>query len=151
IGSRSEGLIVFDGKRFEQFRWTDRKAQAVTALSEDHGHLLIGTFEGGLIEFDGRQFREIKAESDHKRIVGINCIVANNSQLFVGTFSNGVWINSADQWMHFTVADGLGSNRVVGIVLNQDHLLVATDFGVSAVSAREFSAGSSLQKRFQTL
>src|SRR5262249_1486520 len=35
IGSRSEGLIVFDGKRFEQFRWTDRKAQAVTALSED--------------------------------------------------------------------------------------------------------------------
>ena len=60
IGSRSQGLIVFDGKRFERYRWTDRDAQAVTVLLEDRGRLLIGTFAGGLLEFDGRRFREIK-------------------------------------------------------------------------------------------
>src|SRR5262249_47182745 len=37
IGSRSQGLIVFDGKRFERYRWTDRDAQAVTVLLEDRG------------------------------------------------------------------------------------------------------------------
>src|SRR5262249_27890072 len=60
IGSGSQGLIVFDGKRFERYRWTDRDAQAVTVLLEDRGRLLIGTFAGGLLEFDGGRFREIK-------------------------------------------------------------------------------------------
>src|SRR5262249_29639609 len=59
-GSSSQGLIVFDGKRFERYRWTDRDAQAVTVLLEDRGRLLIGTFAGGLLEFDGGRFREIK-------------------------------------------------------------------------------------------
>src|SRR5499426_1794846 len=59
IGSGSQGLIVFDGKRFERYRWTDRDAQAVTVLLEDRGRLLIGTFAGGLLEFDGGRFREI--------------------------------------------------------------------------------------------
>src|SRR5262249_47579917 len=60
IGPRSQGVIVFDGKRFERYRWTDRDAQAVTVLLEDRGRLLVGTFAGGLLEFDGRRFREIK-------------------------------------------------------------------------------------------
>jgi len=63
IGSRSQGLIVFDGKRFERYRWTDRDEQAVTVLLEDRGRLLIGTFAGGLLEFDGGRFREIKVSA----------------------------------------------------------------------------------------
>src|SRR5262245_63540910 len=66
IGSRSQGLIVFDGKRFERYHWTDRDAQAVTTLLEDRGRLLIGSFAGGLLEFDGGRFREIKAESNQE-------------------------------------------------------------------------------------
>ena len=151
IGTRSEGLVAFDGKRFERFRWTDRKAQAVTALAEASGRLLIGTFAGGLLEFDGKRFREIKAEPEQKRMAGINCVVADDSRLLVGTFGDGLWINQADRWMHFTVADGLPSNRVVGVVREREYLLVATDFGVSAISARDLFAGSSSQKRFQTL
>src|SRR5262245_50594351 len=89
VGSRTQGLIVFDGKGFERYRWTDRDAQAVTALLEDRGRLLIGTFAGGLLEFDGRRFREIKAESEHegqRRVAGINCLMADGARLFVGTF-----------------------------------------------------------------
>src|SRR5499426_4462776 len=63
IGSSSQGLIVFDRKRFERYRWTDRDAQAVTVLLEDRERLLIGTFAGGLLEFDGGRFREIKINS----------------------------------------------------------------------------------------
>jgi ligand-binding sensor domain-containing protein len=154
IGSRSRGLIVFDGKRFERYRWTDRDAQAVTTLLEDRGRLLIGTFAGGLLEFDGGRFREIKAESKQKeqeeqevqiRLAGITCLIADGARLFVGTFADGLWVNDSDRWSHFTVAEGLPSNRVVGIVADGDQLIVASDFGVVAGDI------GSLQNRFQTI
>jgi len=148
IGSRSQGLIVFDGKRFERYRWTDRDAQAVTVLLEYRGRLLIGTFAGGLLEFDGGRFREIKAESEQEgqgRLAGITCLVADGARLFVGTFDDGLWINDAGRWSHFTVADGLPSNRVVGVAPDGDQLIVASDFGVAV------NNNDSPQKRFQTI
>jgi ligand-binding sensor domain-containing protein len=159
IGSSSQGLIVFDGKRFERYRWTDRDAQAVTVLLEDRGRLLIGTFAGGLLEFDGGRFREIKISTaggtDHRitkseqegqrRLAGITRLIADGARLFVGTFDDGLWVHDSDRWSHFTVVDGLPSNRVVGIVADGDQLIAATDFGL-AVS----DSGSS-QRRFQTI
>jgi len=179
IGSSSQGLIAFDGKRFERYRWTDRDAQAVTVLLEDRGRLLIGTFAGGLLEFDGARFREIKIsaasgsgrspingstdqvtlaaargtdprrtgseQEGQRRLAGITRLIADGARLFVGTFADGLWVNDSGRWTHFTVADGLPSNRVVGIVADGDQLIAATDFGL-AVS----DAGSS-QRRFQTI
>jgi ligand-binding sensor domain-containing protein len=160
IGSRSQGLIVFDGKRFERYRWTDRDAQAVTILLEDRGRLLIGTFAGGLLEFDGGRFREIKVSAasgsgrgaldtptagTERRLAGITCLIADGVRLFVGTFADGLWVNDSDRWSHFTVAEGLPSNRVVGIVADGDQLIVASDFGVAAGDI------GSLQGRFQTI
>jgi len=159
IGSSSQGLIVFDGKRFERYRWTDRDAQSVTVLLEDRGRLLIGTFAGGLLEFDGGRFREIKistasgtdprrtgAEQEgQRRLAGITRLIADGARLFVGTFADGLWVNDSDRWTHFTVADGLPSNRVVGIVADGDQLISATDFGLAVGDA-----GSS-QRRFQTI
>jgi ligand-binding sensor domain-containing protein len=157
IGSGSQGLIVFDGKRFERYRWTDRNAQAVTVLLEDRGRLLIGTFAGGLLEFDGGRFREIKAGSmqdgrdgqdgqeGQSRLAGIDCLIADGGRLFVGTFADGLWVNDSDHWSHFTVADGLPSNRVVGIVADGDQLIVASDFGIA------IDDSNSLQRRFQTI
>src|SRR5215813_3161816 len=179
IGSRSQGLIVFDGKRFERYRWTDRDAQAVTVLLEDRGRLLVGTFAGGLLEFDGGRFREIKIsiasgsgrspingppdsvtlatargadprgtkseQEGQRRLAGITRLIADGARLFVGTFADGLWVNDSDRWSHFTVVDGLPSNRVVGIVADGDQLIAATDFGL-AVS----DAGPS-PRRFQTI
>src|SRR5215510_7594783 len=159
IGSGSQGLIVFDGKRFERYRWTDRDAQAVTVLLEDRGRLLIGTFAGGLLEFDGGRFREIKIitasgadprrtrseQEGQRRLAGITRLISDGARLFVGTFDDGLWVNDSDRWSHFTVVDGLPSNRVVGIVADGDQLIAATDFGL-AVS----DSGSS-QRRFQTI
>jgi ligand-binding sensor domain-containing protein len=153
IGSRSEGLVVFDGQRFERYRWTDRKAQAVAALLEDRGRLLIGAFAGGLLEFDGNRFKEIKVEAEQQRLVGINCLVADGARLFVGTFAGGLWINSADRWTHFTIADGLPSNRIVGVVANDDQLIVASDFGVAEASISQLlsDTNSTSQPRFRTI
>jgi ligand-binding sensor domain-containing protein len=132
IGTRAQGLLSFDGERFSGYRWTDRVSQSINALFEDDGRLLIGTMAGGLIEFDGRQFREIKAGADHKRLVGINYLSKNGARLFVGTFADGLWIEEGARWSHLTVADGLLSNRIVGVIATRENLLVACDYGLTA-------------------
>lgn len=147
IGTRSQGLVMFDGSRFTAYRWTDRKAQAVTSLLIEKRRLLVGTFAGGLLEFDGKQFRELKAED--KRFNGIERVTADSTRIYVGTFAEGLWVSEGARWRHFTIADGLPSNRVVGVVANGEQLLVATDFGVAAISINALFAAE--QKSFQTL
>ena len=63
----------------------------------------------------------------------------------MGTFNNGLWIYENDVWSHFTVAEGLPSNRIVGITTTnlgianaKQSLLVATDFGLSIQQENRF-------------
>lgn len=143
IGTRSRGLVAFDGNRFERYRWTDREAQAVTTLTEARGRLLVGTFAGGLLEFDGAGFREIRSGgAEGQRIAGVTCLVADEARLLIGTFADGLWINEGDTWSHIAVVDGLPSNRVVGIVADGARLIVATDFGVASVAAAGLAGAS---------
>ena len=152
IGTASQGLLSFDGERFESYRWSDRASQAITAMLADGGRLLCGTFSGGLIEFDGRRFTELKAGADRTRLVAINCLVKDGSRLYVGTFNDGLWLLEAGRWLHFRSTDGLASNRVVGVVASGENVFVASDFGLaSATSASLMEAGTSEQKRFHTL
>lgn len=128
IGTRSQGLLVFDGENFESYKFTRRDAQAITAFLIDDGRLLIGTFAGGLIEFDGKNFSEIKPNDE--KLIAINCLIKDNSRLFVGTFNNGLYLLESGVWRHFTTAEGLPSNRVVGVVSQGKNVFIATDFGL---------------------
>ncbi|HEX6718692.1 MAG TPA: hypothetical protein VF088_16415, partial [Pyrinomonadaceae bacterium] len=134
IGTRTSGLVAFDGSHFEGYRWTDRIPQSIDALLSDPGRLLIGTRAGGLIAFDGSQFKEIKAGAEHQRLPEITFLSRSGVRLFVGTFSDGIWIEDGARWSHYTTADGLLSNRIVGMVADEENLFVASDFGL--VTAR---------------
>lgn len=153
VGTRSRGLVAFDGERFESYRWTDRKPQAITALLEDEGRLLIGTNAGGLIGFDGQQFKEIKVGSDHQRLLEINYLSRSGTCLFVGTFANGLWVEEGARWSHLTSADGLLSNRVVGVVANRESIFVASDYGlaVAPISSLSAETESTSAKRFHAI
>ena len=140
IGTRSQGLVSFDGQQFEGYRWTDRTSQSVNALFEDSGRLLIGTMAGGLIEFDGRQFRETKVGADHQRLLGVEFLSHDGSRLYVGTFADGLWIEEGARWFHFVTADGLLSNRIVGVVADDENLFVASDYGLTVAPLSSLSA-----------
>jgi ligand-binding sensor domain-containing protein len=144
IGTRTAGLVTFDGSRFEGYRWTDRASQSIDALLADSGRLLIGTRAGGLIAFDGSQFKEIRAED--KRIVEVTFLLRSGVRLFVGTFADGVWAEESARWSHFTVEDGLLSNRVVGVVADEENLFIASDYGLA--TAQHTNVG---QSRFLTV
>lgn len=141
IGTVSSGLVAFDGERFEHYRWQDRDAKSINALFADNGRLLIGTFAGGLIEFDGIRFREIKAQD--ASIKSINFLAKDAEILFVGTFDNGLWFAEAGRWRRFTVAEGLPSNRIVGVVKRGSAVFVGTDLGVAQADTQELSANDS--------
>src|SRR6185369_2416999 len=91
IGTRTSGLIAFDGTRFEGYRWTDRVPQSIDALLSDSGRLLIGTRAAGLIAFDGSQFKEITAGAERTRLLEVTFLSRIGAKLFVGTFSDGLW------------------------------------------------------------
>ena len=143
IGTRTEGLLEFNGSQFHGYRWTDRRSQSIDALFTDKGRLLIGTRAGGLIVFNGREFKELTAGLERKRLLEINHLSKDGSRLFVGTFADGLWIEEGGRWSHFTTVDGLLSNRVVGVVVANQNLFIATDFGLSVTE--------DTQARFQTL
>jgi ligand-binding sensor domain-containing protein len=135
VGTRSKGLVAFDGEHFESYRWPERDAQSVTSLFEDRGKLLVGTFAGGLFEFDGDSFREVRAGESGERLEGVTALARYGPRLYVGTFGNGLWVAEGGRWAHFTSADGLKSDRVVAIVESVDETFVASDFGLAAARA----------------
>jgi ligand-binding sensor domain-containing protein len=138
IGTRTEGLVEFNDSQFRGFRWTDRTSQSIDALFADQGRLLIGTRAGGLIAFDGREFKELTAGLEHKRLLEINHLSKDGPRLFIGTYADGLWIEEGGRWSHFTTADGLLSNRIVGVAIADKNLFVATDFGLSVTENTRF-------------
>ncbi|HEX6045890.1 MAG TPA: hypothetical protein VFZ22_15460 [Pyrinomonadaceae bacterium] len=151
IGTRTSGLVAFDGSQFEAYRWTGRASQSIDALLADSGRLLIGTRAGGLIAFDGSQFKEIKAGAEHKRLAEITLLSRSGGRLFVGTFSDGLWTEEGARWSHFTVADGLLSNRVVGIAADEQNVFVASDYGLATAPLTNLATTDGGQARFLSI
>lgn len=136
IGTRSKGIVVFDGDAFRLYRFTDRNAQAINAFASAPGELLIGTFDGGLISFDGAKFFEIKP--DDARIKGITAISGGDTKLAVATFADGLWYRDGSLWKHFTTAEGLPSDRVVTAFFRDETVFAATDLGLARLDGDRF-------------
>ncbi len=152
IGTRTKGLVSYDGRKFSRFILTDRDTQTVTTLLSEPHQLLIGTFNGGLIAFDGRGFTEIFAREKNERIYQINHLSKIGERLFVGTFDNGMWLLVGEvERQHFTRADGLLSDRIVGAVADGGKIYVGTDLGISEIESAELGDRRSTgKKKFRT-
>ncbi|MBS1795804.1 MAG: hypothetical protein JSS81_18260 [Acidobacteria bacterium] len=137
IGTRSKGLVDYDGRGFSAFRLENHETQTVTALFVDREKLLIGTAAGGLLEYDGRRLLEIKAGDE--RIESPISIFADGQNLYIGTFASGLYVRQNQIWRHFTTAGGLLSNRVVGVGILGDTVFAASDMGVSRAPAADLS------------
>ncbi|REJ75955.1 MAG: hypothetical protein DWQ47_10010 [Acidobacteria bacterium] len=128
IGTRSSGLIEFDGRSMSRYEWPDRDPKAITSLANDSGtRLMIGTFNGGLLSFSGGTFSE---RTTHGRsIKKITEVRMGISGPVVSTFDNGIWIANGEGWDHLSKENGLPSNRTLGAAISAGRLIVATDLG----------------------
>ncbi len=139
IGTRTKGLVSFDGEKFESYQLQNHPTKAVTAFFNNSRTLLIGTFAGGVLEFDGRRFFEIKNENDKTSFEKITCILQTADKLFIGTFDDGLWVNENGVWRGFSKSENLPSNRIVGIEITGKQIFVATDLGIAKTLIAEFS------------
>jgi ligand-binding sensor domain-containing protein len=98
-------------------------------MATSGGDLLIGTFAGGLIKFDGADFIEIRPNGE--RVARATRVVCDGPRTYVGTFDNGAWLYENDTWSHVTSAEGLPSDRVVGIAATKGEIYIATDLGLA--------------------
>lgn len=151
VGTRSKGLLAFDGERFEQYLWPERDAKSITALAADEGRLLVGTYAGGLLEFDGKTFREVRAGEAKARLDGVTVLARYGPRLYAGTYAGGLWVSEGGRWAHFGVAEGLKSERVVGVVESGGQALAATDFGLSTAPAEGLVLTAKEGRGWQTL
>ncbi len=136
IGTRSKGVVSYDGNGFRLYRFTDRNPQAINAFLPTPGELLIGTFNGGLLSFDGAKFYELT--TDEGSIKGVTSIAGDDSELLVATYANGLWIRGASRWTHYTTANGLPSNRVVSAFSRDGKTYAATDLGLARLDGESF-------------
>ncbi len=98
--------------------------------------LLLGTFEGLYIFKDGlyRKYDSTNSILNSR----VSDIIYSNKNLWVGTFNNGIIIDSGLGYVYINEENGLNSNRVkVIFVENENNLWVGTNKGLSHILVRD--------------
>ncbi|HKP86742.1 MAG TPA: hypothetical protein VJZ26_11630 [Blastocatellia bacterium] len=140
IGTKSAGLMAFDGNAFTAYRFVKPKATHVSILAVSETELLIGTLDGGLFEYDGERFSRrfnATAGADFNRVTAV---LPFESRLYIGTQDSGLYIWREARIEHLTPNEGLPSPHVTAIAalpssLSQaGQIAVATDFAVVALN-----------------
>jgi len=129
IGTRSEGVLAFDGHSFRQVRPEDPQARNITAvLPLASGRLLIGTQKRGVLAYDGAQLTIL-----HPSLAGlhITALAGDEGDLWIGTRDRGVLRFHAGQVDAFGEAEGLPDPQVQAIALSGGAVYVGTAVGVA--------------------
>src|SRR5204862_2633153 len=71
------------------------------------------------------------------------------ARLFVGTFADGLWVEQDARWSQYTVANGLLSNRIVGVVAEGENLFVASDYGLTVSPFSSLATEQTSTKSFR--
>lgn len=137
IGTKTAGLMAFDGNAFTAFRFVKPKAAYVSVLTATETELLIGTLDAGLFEYDGERFSRrfnSTAGADFNRVTAA---LAYESRLYIGTQDNGLFIWREARIEHLSQ---LPSPHVTALALlpsslsEAGEIAVATDFAVVGIN-----------------
>jgi len=124
----SEGLLRFDGYRFQLFSKADieglRQSFISTFLESRDGTLWIGSYGGGLIRFRNGRFSLLTSEEGLANNLVRSLAEGNDGSLWIGSFG-GVDRFQQGRFTHYSTAEGLSSNNVKALCLDQDGVLWA--------------------------
>ena len=151
------GRMVEAGPGFRQGSWQAFGVQdglpcpTVTDMLQDReGHLWFGTEGAGVSRYDGEQFVTLTTE-DGLAGNDVHCILEDRGgDLWFGTgrwFVGGGWLGTGcgvsrydgEEFVAFTVEDGLAGDQVMSIVEDREgHLWFATEGGASRYDGKAF-------------
>lgn len=129
LATADQGLLLFDGQRFQQIYPADDDVRAITAILPcADGHLLIGTRKRGVLVYDGKSIRELHPTLTH---LYVQVLAGSDVDLWVGTLDQGVKHWHAGTTESFSVEQGLPDQQVQAIALADEKAYVGTPAGVA--------------------
>ncbi|MFQ3583201.1 MAG: hypothetical protein SNJ49_15035 [Chloracidobacterium sp.] len=135
IGTRTAGLVEYDGARLLRHEFRQPAAVHVNCLLATPDFLLIGLLDGGLYDFDGSQFAQRFQPPRATPIAGVTALHAVGTRLFIGTLAHGLFIWREGELTHLPPARGLPSPHVTALAWHDNCLYVATDAGIVRLAA----------------
>lgn len=137
IATAGEGLLIFDGRRFQQIRSEDEASRNLTAvLPLETGRVLLGTGKNGVLVWDGRILAHY-----HPALAGleVTALAGSEADLWVGTIDRGVFRWHAGQLDHFSEREGLPDPRVLSLVVDGNAVFAGTALGVAEFRSGRFT------------
>src|SRR5215469_2145969 len=132
-----QGILFFDGQKFQQIYPETPDARAVTSiLPVSSGRLLIGTKKRGVLVYDGKTIQELHATVSH---VYVQALAGSEVDLWVGTLDEGVKHWHAGTTETFSEEEGLPDRQVQAIALAGEKVYVGTPVGVAEFDHGRFS------------
>jgi ligand-binding sensor domain-containing protein len=151
IGIAPQGILRFDGSRFEYFFAEHASDFEVTALlALPSGELLVGTQQRGLLKFQGDRAVEFTPEIPARFIT---CLQGDDRRLVVGTIADGLYVFRAGILSHFQRNEGelgfLLDNQITALATGPTAVYVGTPLGITEISdgkvARHLGQGYAIQ------
>ena len=137
LASADQGILLFDGQKFQQVYPADPDVRTVTAiLPVASGHLLIGTKKRGVLVYDGKTIQELHPTLGH---LYVRALAGSDVDLWVGTLDQGVRHWHAGTTDAFAEEQGLPDRQVQAITLVGDKAYVGTPLGVAEFDQGRFS------------
>ncbi len=131
-----EGVLAFNGRSFRQIRPELPELRDITALLPlGPGHLLLGTRKRGVLVYDGKTLRAFHPSLTSLRVTEL---AGTGSDLWVGTFDQGVVHWSAGRAERFSEQQGLPDAQVFSIAVSGERAFVGTALGVAEFEAGRF-------------
>ena len=140
------GAVLLDKtscNRVAKYTPTDGLANSeVNAISiSTSGKKWFGTYGGGLSSFDGTEWKTFNSTSGINTFIK-SIIVDKNSKLWVGTWTAGIYTSSdnGNTWTRYSTSEGLASNSVYNMVVDDGgYLWAATRGGLAKFDGSSWS------------
>ena len=143
IATSGAGVLAFDGAHFRQILalasgrpvehgQRDPEANDITALLPlGSGRLLLGTGKRGLLVYDGRRIRYFHSTL---RNLYITALAGSESDLWIGTFNQGLYHWKGGETTHLDESQGLPDLHINAIALSSGAAYVATPVGIAEIT-----------------
>jgi len=137
IATAGQGLLIFDGRRFDQIRPDEEPLRNLTALLPlASGRVLLGTEKDGVMVWDGKSFARYHPALNGLRVTAL---AGSEPDLWIGTLDRGVFRWHAGQLDHFSESEGLPDPRVLSLVVTSAAAYVGTALGVAEFKDGRFT------------
>ena len=134
FGSRTDGLIHFDGKNSKHYS-TDNglAANEIRSISQDkRGIYWIGTYGAGMVRFDGESCSNYSSKQGLSTSSVISILEKEKGEFWFGTQDAGITIKKGKQFYHVNEGSVFENKIIRGILKAKDQSvwIITNDAGI---------------------